>query len=89
MAIFKYIRGENPTKQYSIAVDSLEYMRSNISGTDISGRLFELALKMDSNIDQLTVPGKGMYKVHNEGTWYMSLDWDEQVESLHTFLYGA
>jgi len=89
MAIFKYIRGENPTKQYSIAVDSLEYMRSNISGADISGRLFELALKMDSNIDQLTVPGKGMYKVHNEGTWYMSLDWDEQVESLHTFLYGA
>lgn len=89
MAIFKYIHGEDPTKQYGIAVDSLKYMRSNISGTDITGRLFELALKMDSNIDQMTVPGKGMYKVHNEGTWYMSLDWDEQVEALHTFLYGA
>lgn len=88
MAIFAYIRGENPANQYNIAVDSLEYMRSNISGADITGRLFELALKIDSNIDQMTVPGTGMYTVHSEGTWYMSLDWDEQIEALHLFLYG-
>lgn len=88
LTIFKELRGKNPADQYSIAVDSLQYMRSNISGTDITGRLFELALKVDSNFEQMTVPGKGMYKVHNEDSWYMSVNWDKQAKALHTFLYG-
>jgi len=29
-----------------------------------------------------------MYKVHSEGTWYMSLKWEAQNEVLHDFLYG-
>ncbi len=88
LALLSSMRDQDPVTQYNLAVDSLEFIRSNIPGEDITGRLLDLAVQIDSSIDQMTVPESGMYKVHNEGTWYMSLNWESQKESLHEFLYG-
>lgn len=88
LSIFASMRKEDPSTQLSIANSALEYLRSNIPASEITGRLLELALKIDSSVDQLTVPGSGMYKVHDEGIWYMSLNWDTQVDALQEFIYG-
>jgi len=89
LALFKGMRSQDPVTQYNLAVDALEYMRSNIPGQDITGRLLDLAVQIDTSIDQMTIPESGMYKVHDGGTWYMSLNWESQKESLHEYLYGA
>lgn len=88
LALFAAMRKKDPITQYNLAVDALEFMRSNIPAADITGRLLELAVQIDSSMDQMTIPESGMYKVHDEGTWYMSIKWDKQKESLHKFLYG-
>ena len=89
LSIFAGLRKESTVNQIQAANDSLEFMRSNIDATDITGRLFGLALQIDSSIDQRTIPESGMYTVHDSGTWYMSLNWEKQVASLHEFIYGA
>ncbi|MBN1775684.1 MAG: LCP family protein [Clostridiales bacterium] len=89
MALLKSIRGKNPATQYDLAVDALKYMRSNIPAKEITGRFLKLAVQIDESMDQMTVPEAGMYTVHNEGTWYMSLKWDRQIDALHEFLYGS
>lgn len=88
LALFSGMRKQDPITQYQLAIDSLEHLRSNIPGEDITSRFLEIALKIDSSMDQMTIPGTGMYKVHSEGTWYMSLKWEAQNEVLHDFLYG-
>ena len=89
LALFKEMREKDPVTQYNLAVDALEFMRSNIPATDITGRFLSLAVQIDSSMDQMTIPGKGMYKVHDGATWYMSIKWEEQTEALHEFLYGG
>ncbi|NLT12606.1 MAG: LCP family protein [Clostridiaceae bacterium] len=89
VSIFKSMRKMDPSTQFDVVTKMLEYMRSNIPSKDITGRLMDLALQLDESLEQSTIPGKGMYTVHNESTWYMSLNWDKQNEALHDFLYGA
>jgi len=89
LSIFAGLRGETTVNQVRAANQSLEFMRSNIDATDITGRLFSLALQVDSSIEQRTIPESGMFKIHDSGTWYMSLNWEKQVASLHEFIYGA
>jgi len=88
LALFSSMRDQDPVTQYNLAVDALEFMRSNIPGEDITGRLLHLAVQIDTAIDQTTIPESGMYKVHDGETWYMSLNWESQKESLHEYLYG-
>lgn len=89
MSIFRGMRQQDPGTQLQIATSMLDYMRSNIPANDITGRLMDLALQLDDALEQSTIPGKGMYTVHNDGTWYMSLNWDKQVDALHEFIYGG
>jgi LCP family protein required for cell wall assembly len=88
LALFSSMRDQDPVTQYNLAVDALEFMRSNIPGEDITGRLLDLAVQIDTAIDQTTIPESGMYKVHDGETWYMSLNWESQKASLHEYLYG-
>ena len=88
LALFSSMRKQDPVTQYNLAVDALEYMRSNIPANDITGRFLDLVVQIDSSMDQMTIPETGMYTVHDEGTWYMSIKWEDQKESLHEFLYG-
>ena len=88
LSIFSTLRGSTRVNQLRVANDSLAFMRSNIDSGEITGSLFSLALKVDSSIDQRTLPESGMYKIHESGTWYMEVNWDKQKASLHNFIYG-
>mgnify|MGYP001085229971 CR=1 FL=1 len=88
LTILAQTRQLESTQQYDVMFESMQHLRSNISGTEITGSLLDLALKVDENADQATVPFDGMYRVHSESVWYMSLDWPRQVEALHEYLYG-
>jgi hypothetical protein len=50
--------------------------------------MLNLVLSISSGIEQLTVPEEGMYTVNSGGTWYMELNWEQQVASLHKFIFG-
>jgi LCP family protein required for cell wall assembly len=89
LSIFSTLRGSTRVNQLRVANDSLAFMRSNIDSGEITGSLFSLALKVDSSIDQRTIPESGMYTIHDSGTWYMEINWDKQKASLHTFIYGT
>ena len=88
MSVFNQMRQKDPGSQIDIAMRMLDYMRSNIEAKHMTGRLMELALQLDESVEQTTIPENNMYTVHNDGVWYLSLNWDRQVESLHAFLYG-
>lgn len=77
-----------PAQQQLSAIDkSLKYVRSNIPASQITGDLLDLVRASNTEIAQMTVPEWGYYSVNEGNIWYMSLDWDGQNDSLHSFLY--
>lgn len=88
LSIFSTLRGQSRINQLRAANDSIAFMRSNIDTSEITGSLFNLALQVDSSIEQCTLPESGMYTIHDSGTWYMKVDWKDQIASLHDFIYG-
>ena len=88
MAMLSTMRSEDPKTQVDTVNESMQYVRSNISGGELTGDLMNMVLSASSGIDQKTIPEEGMYTVNASGTWYMELDWDRQVESLHEFIFG-
>ena len=88
MAMLSTMRSEDPKTQVDTVNESMQYVRSNISGGELTGDLMNMVLSASSGIDQKTIPEEGMYTVNASGTWYMELDWDRQVASLHEFIFG-
>lgn len=76
-----------PQKQLSSVDQSLKYVRSNISASQITGDLLDLVRASSSAVKQMTVPEREFYSIDNGRVWYMSLDWDGQTRSLHRFLF--
>ena len=89
LSIFADLRGEDPLSQTSVANKSLAFMRSNISVTEITGSLFNLALKVDSKVDQYSVPQSGMYSVEELPVWYINMNWTKANKALHEYIWGA
>ncbi|NLW11855.1 MAG: LCP family protein [Clostridiaceae bacterium] len=88
MAMLSTMRSEDPQTQVNTVNESMQYVRSNISGGELTGDLMNMVLSVSSGIDQKTIPEEGMYTVNASGSWYMELDWERQIESLHEFIFG-
>jgi hypothetical protein len=82
------MRSESPKTQVDTVNESMHYVRSNISGGELTGDLMNMVLSVSSGLDQKTIPEEGMCTVNASGTWYMELDWNRQVASLHEFIFG-
>jgi LCP family protein required for cell wall assembly len=87
-AMLGRMRSQTPQNQINTVNESMKYVRSNISGGELTGDMLNLVLSISSGIEQLTVPEEGMYTVNSGGTWYMELNWEQQVASLHKFIFG-
>lgn len=87
-AMLARMRSQTPQTQINTVNESMKYVRSNISGGELTGDMLNLVLSISSGIEQLTVPEEGMYTVNSGGTWYMELNWEQQVASLQEFIFG-
>lgn len=87
-AMLARMRSQTPQTQINTVNESMKYVRSNISGGELTGDMLNLVLSISSGIEQLTVPEEGMYTVNSGGTWYMELNWEQQVASLQDFIFG-
>lgn len=87
LAMLNKFLAKPPQQQLSAIDKSLKYVRSNIPASQITGDLLDLVRASNTEIAQMTVPEWGYYSVNEGNIWYMSLDWDGQNDSLHSFLY--
>jgi LCP family protein required for cell wall assembly len=87
-AMLARMRSQTPQTQINTVNESMKYVRSNISGGELTGDMLNLVLSISSGIEQLTIPEEGMYTVNSGGTWYMELNWEQQVASLQDFIFG-
>jgi LCP family protein required for cell wall assembly len=72
----------------AIANDCLKYVKTNISSIELLGKLSTFYSAFAGDVEQYTVPQKDMYTSVSSPTYYLNVDWDEQLPALSNFIYG-
>jgi len=88
-AVFNKLRTQDPITQYTACHNMLSLIRTNMGADELNGHIFDFALHADQNVTEYTVPAANMYTSSSQGTYYIQLDWKDQVPALHAFIYGA
>jgi LCP family protein required for cell wall assembly len=89
-SLFNKFKDVNLMTKASVANDCLGFVKTNVSMTELLGKLLTFESTMNSNIEQVEIPTEddGMYTIEKSPIWFWNLDWDKEVARLQNFIYG-
>lgn len=91
MAIYNKFKSADMVTKASVLNQCLNYFKTNIPTTELTGTLLSFESGMSSNVQQISIPadGDGMYTTETHPIWFWDLDWNKEVAKLQSFIYGS